>query len=296
MNDRYRGALLGTAVGDSLGAPVEGALRVPDTYLDSLEVDPPRTYTDDAAMTLGIALSLVERSSFDGDHMARTLADVYAAEPGRGYGAGPPQVFRNLRAGMAWYEAATGMFGGTGSFGNGAAMRVAPIALFAHPDTDRVAHLAHQSALITHTHPEGIDGAVAQAVAIDRVLTEDHLDPAGMVETVMAYLRTDVLRRRLSGVPRAVEEGLDFASTLGNGIAARDSVPTALACFLSAPDSFRLVIRRAIGTGGDTDTVGAMAGALIGARVGLLGIPEIWRSVEDSERFVQLADEIDQIR
>lgn len=296
MNDRYRGAMLGTAVGDSLGAPVEGAVRVPQTYLDSLDAEPPRTYTDDAAMTLGIARSLVERSAFDGDHMARTLAEVYANEPGRGYGAGPPQVFRNLRSGAGWDEAAAGLFGGTGSFGNGAAMRVAPIALFAHPDTERVAHLAHQSALITHTHPEGIDGAVAQAVTIHRVLADDHPGPAGMVETVIPYLRTDVLRRRLSDVPRAVDEDVDFASALGNGIAARDSVPTALACFLSTPDSFRLVLRRAIGAGGDTDTIGAMAGALVGARVGLSGIPEVWRSVEDRDRFIQLADAIGQMR
>src|SRR5690606_20553177 len=84
MKDRYRGAMLGTAVGDSLGAPMEGALRVPQTYLDSVDAEPPRTYTDDAAMTLGMARSLVERSAFDGDHMARTLAEVYADEPGRG--------------------------------------------------------------------------------------------------------------------------------------------------------------------------------------------------------------------
>lgn len=296
MNDRYRGVMLGTAVGDALGAPVEGVLRVPDTYLDSLDVDPPRTYTDDAAMTLGVARSLVECSGFDGAHMARTLAEMYAEEPWRGYGAGPPQVFRNLRGGMAWNEAATGMFGGTGSFGNGAAMRVAPIALYVHPDTDRVSYLAHQSALITHTHPEGIDGAVAQAVAIDRALADERPDPTAVVETVMNYLTTDVFRQRLSEVPQAVADDVDLGRVLGNGIAARDSVPTALACFLSTPDSFRSVVRRAIATGGDTDTVAAMAGALAGARVGLSGIPDGWRSVEDSERFTALADEIGQIR
>lgn len=291
MNDRYRGTMLGTAVGDALGAPMEGAPRVPPSYLDSLDTDPPRTYTDDAAMALGIARSLVECGDFDGEHMANRLADMYADEPWRGYGAGPPQVFRNLRSGMAWDAAAAGMFGGSGSFGNGAAMRVAPIALFAHPDTDRVAHLAHLSALITHTHPEGIDGAVAQAVAVDRILAGES-DTASLVEMVTRHVTTEVFRRRLSEVPGVVAGEADLAHTLGNGIAARDSVPTALACFLSEPDSFRDVVRRAVGAGGDTDTLAAMAGALAGARVGLSGIPENWRSVEHADRFIWVADEL----
>lgn len=285
--------MLGTGVGDALGAPVEGHPLVSAGYLDSLDADPPRTYTDDGAMTVGVAHSLIECGGFDGDHMAATLASTYEKEPWRGYGAGPPLVFHNLRAGMPWDRAASTMFGGSGSFGNGAAMRVAPVALFAHPDHDRVADHARHSAMITHTHPEGIDGAVAQAVAVSLVLESDATEqpePARLASTLAEYMTTDVFRQRLARVPQVVERGTALAPSLGNGIAARDSVPTALGSFLRHPDSFRNALRTAIGLGGDADTIAAMAGALVGARVGVTGIPEKWRAVEHSDLFIQLAD------
>jgi len=130
LQAKFRGALLGVAVGDALGAPFEGAGTVRRRDLERLEREPgPLRYTDDTHMTIGMAESLVERRGFDGAHMVAVFARNFAAEPWRGYGAGPPQVFRLIERGVPWDQAGRALFGGSGSFGNGAAMRVAPAAL-----------------------------------------------------------------------------------------------------------------------------------------------------------------------
>ncbi|MEX2654267.1 MAG: ADP-ribosylglycohydrolase family protein [Acidimicrobiia bacterium] len=292
---RYRGCLVGSAVGDALGAPMEGRTLVTQAYLDRLESDPgPLRYTDDTAMTIAVAESLTVRGLFDGADMAATLAARYALEPWRGYGDGPPEVFGNLERGVAWNQAATSLFGGSGSFGNGAAMRVAPVALFGHPDTDQVAELARNSAVITHTHPEGIDGAVAQAVAIDHVLGLPlgvEPDPAAMIERVRRYVTTTKFHHKLETVEAIVSTG-DHRRlpVLGSGITAHASVPTALACFLLHLGSFPAAVKTAISLGGDTDTIAAMTGALVGAHLGLSAIPEQWRAVEGADQIVDLAD------
>lgn len=297
MIDRYRAVLVGTAVGDALGAPVEGR-RSTRNYVASLDRETPELrFTDDTAMTIGVAESLVEVGAFDGHHMAHTLARHYTEEPWRGYGAGPPEVFGNMERGVPWNEAAASLFGGTGSFGNGAAMRVAPVALFAHPDTHTVASLARETSLISHTHPEGIDGAVSQAVAVDRILardTDEAIEPRRLVMEIQPYLMTAILRDKLSYLAASIGQRSpdELAQVLGSGISAHTSVPTALACFLTHPDSFSDAVRTAISLGGDTDTIAAMTGALSGAHLGLDAIPSAWRNVEGHATLIALADKL----
>lgn len=294
LADRFRGALIGTAVGDALGAPVEGHRSVPSTYLDSILDDPPNlSYTDDTAMTFGVAESLVARDGFDGAHMAEAMADRYGKEPWRGYGSGPPRVFARLARGIPWDQAATHLFEGEGSYGNGAAMRVAPVALYAHPSLDRTAEIARQSATITHTHPVGIDGAVMQAVAVAALLSTTTSDSlTDLPRLVTSHVETAVFRDKLRFIDRhaGIRPIDELAATLGTGIAADASVPTALACFLTHPDDFAAAVTAAISLGGDTDTIAAMTGALSGAYHGYTSIPGAWQVVEGADELIALAD------
>lgn len=297
MKERYRGTLIGVAVGDALGAPVEGS-HTTRAYVASLDRQTHElTYTDDTAMTIGLAESLLEVDGFDGHHLAHTFARHYAAEPWRGYGTSPPEIFGKLERGVPWHEASTSLFGGSGSYGNGAAMRVAPVALFAHPDTHTVASLARHTAIITHTHPEGIDGAVCQAVAVDRLLGRDpdaSIDPSELIEGIQPFLTTAIFRDKLSYLSASIgrRNTGDLAQVLGTGVAAHSSVPTAIACFLTHPHSFPDAIKTAISLGGDTDTIAAMTGALSGAYLGLDAIPVGWREVEGHRKLTDLADRL----
>src|ERR687898_722066 len=116
-----RGALLGTFVGDALGMPYEG-LHL-EAIPDRLEMAEARlgrgTYTDDTEMMIGLAESLLERGDVDPDHLAASF--VENCDPARGYGAGTLEVFDLWRSGVGVDEAAARVFGGRGSFGNGAA-------------------------------------------------------------------------------------------------------------------------------------------------------------------------------
>lgn len=270
---------------------MEGRSRVPTEYLKSLETAPPNlSYTDDTAMAIAVARSLVECEEFDGAHMAATLADEYEREPWRGYGAGPPRVFANLARGVPWDQAAASLFGGEGSYGNGSAMRVAPVALHAYPSQHRAAEIAHWTALITHTHREGIDGAVVQAVAITALL--GHSSPSEIASVVMSHAKSSVFRNKLMFIDRHIGDRPlgELADELGTGIAAHMSVPTSLACFLANADSFTGAVEAAVSLGGDTDTIAAMTGALAGAHNGYSAIPKTWQEVEGAAELVRLAD------
>ena len=152
LKSKFLGALIGTGIGDALGAPFEGWSRV---KLEKIEEVAERrevlTYTDDTHMMIGVAESLIRTRGFDGENMAQTFVKNYELEPFRGYGPGPPRIFRLIRAGKAWDKAAQELYHG-GSYGNGSAMRVAPIGVFYHDNPEMLREVAYKSSQITHTH------------------------------------------------------------------------------------------------------------------------------------------------
>jgi poly(ADP-ribose) glycohydrolase ARH3 len=297
LADRFRGALLGVAAGDALGAPFEGRPRVdPAAVRAWAGADQPLRWTDDTLMTIGLASSLLARRGFDGAHMAATLADDHAAQPWRGYGPGPPQVFAALREGVPWDEAPRRLFGGSGSRGNGAAMRVAPVGLVHHGDPRRAARLARRTASVTHAHELGLQGAALQAAAV-AWLVDATLPPvpAGLLDAVRPAAPAPAFQRRLDALERIPPDWSPerVAETLGNGVEATRSVPAALHAFLRNPRSFSRAVCHAVTLGGDTDTIAAMTGALAGAALGASAIPGAWRArLEEPDRLERLAEEL----
>jgi poly(ADP-ribose) glycohydrolase ARH3 len=293
LADRFRGVMVGTVVGDCLGRPMEGS-REPDlAYIDEMvERLPMLSYSDDTVMTIELAESLLERGGFDGADMGRRFAEAWHEEPHRGYGSNIVHVFNAVLRGVPWDEAAARQFGGEGSFGNGGAMRVSPVALWAYPDLEETVRLAQQTSRVTHTHPVGIEGAVIQAVAVLHALRDD-FDPHDLLGELDRLMRTERFRGKLAILPTCLERGDDeyVRLHLGNWVAADKSVLTALYAFLMA-DGFEDAVRRAIRLGGDTDTIGAMAAAMAGARWGHSSIPESWLGVEGSERLERIGDRL----
>src|SRR5262249_21219061 len=150
----------------------------------------------------------------------------------RGYGAGAYTLLTRVAAGASWRTEAARMFGGAGSYGNGAAMRAAPIgAYFAH-DLERVRVEALRSAEPTHAHPDGAAGAVAVAVAIAAALASTRISRDAMLGEVVRWTPPSQTRDRLA---RADELGLAFdvqaaGEELGTGsnITSQDTVPFAV--------------------------------------------------------------------
>lgn len=136
--DRARGALLGTFVGDALGMPFEG---LPHTSVPAaVEMVAARrgrgTYTDDTQMMIALAESLIARGRVDEQHLARAFQEGY--DPDRGYDGGTRRVFELWATGTPIASAAAQIFDGQGSRGNGAAMRIAPVAVLFCEDRERL--------------------------------------------------------------------------------------------------------------------------------------------------------------
>jgi len=292
LKSKFLGALVGSGVGDALGAPFEGRRKIKPEEIEAVaEQQEVLTYTDDTHMMIGVAESLIKVNGFDGGDMARTFVKNYELEPFRGYGPGPPRIFRLIRAGEAWDEAAQKLYRG-GSYGNGSAMRVAPIGVFYYDDQNKLKEVAVKSSLITHAHILGKEGAALQAYAI---ALATNLEPSvalaqgEFLAKLTDFTQDKVYQQKLAKLKRLLGEP-DKAKTvaeLGNGIEAFNSVPTAIYSFLAHPNSFVEAVLYAISLGGDTDTIGAMTGAISGAYLGIESIPDSWRGKLENRLYIE---------
>lgn len=231
---RARLSLAGLSVGDALGErffgpPLEVVARIERRELPTGTW----TWTDDTEMALSIVETLDEAGTIDPDLLAWRFADRY--DPARGYGGGAHGLLQALRRGAPWRQAAAAMFGGTGSYGNGAAMRVAPVGAYLADDLDAVVEAALASARVTHAHPEGAAGAVAVAVAAaaaHRAAAAGDLDPGRLFDEVLARTPPGETRDGLAAAAAlpASTSPEEAARRLGSGsrVSAQDTVPFAL--------------------------------------------------------------------
>lgn len=298
LQSKFIGALLGTAVGDALGAPVEGWRFTEVQSLDRAGVRWPMRsgrYTDDTEMMIGVAESLISRKGFDGADMARTFIRNY--DPARGYGPGTKAALQRLRAGAHWSEASKGLFGGAGSWGNGAAMRIAPVGLFYYDDVDTLRMIAEHASQITHAHELGREGAVLQAIAVAFAVRGER---RGLLDALKGFAHQEEYRVKLQKLEALLEAESsteeEIITELGVGEAAFESVPTAIYAFLRFA-SFEASVTYAVSLGGDSDTIGAMTGALSGAYYGGEAIPAEWlERLEDGAKgrryITRLAEEL----
>lgn len=294
--DKTVGLLLGTALGDGLGRPFEGGPGPSSAAVRQVaEADAALTWTDDTAMTIALAewlLSVPGREA-DQNSLVALFADAWHREPWRGYGSGPARIFTAHLAGVPWRETTRTLFGAQGSFGNGGAMRVAPVAVVA-PDVQAASGLARRTAAVTHAHPLAQDGAAVQAAAAYLALRTDPavpLDRRAVLSAVKEIVETSEFGTALLRVEELQDaaEPRQIAAELGNGIEAVRSVPAALTCFLLHPDDPPRAILTAVCCGGDADTIAAMTGALAGARCGAGAFPEQWTSrLEQVHRLREL--------
>ncbi|MEM0083619.1 MAG: ADP-ribosylglycohydrolase family protein [Candidatus Nezhaarchaeales archaeon] len=294
MELKFIGCMLGCAIGDALGASYEGRFfsdfKVSDITFGG-------RWTDDTHMMIGVAESLIECRGFNGEHMAWTFIRNWQREPWRGYGPGPPRVFRLILSGVSWRKAAKKLYGGAGSLGNGAAMRVAPIALLYHDDVDKLREVAYKSAEITHAHELGMEGAAVQAYAIALALkiNDGEFNPEDYLRDVACFTKSGVFRDKLFRAIKLLDEDdkLVIIRELGNGIESFNSVPTAIYCFAKNHDSYLKSILYAVSLGGDADTIASMTGAIAGAFHGEEGLPEEWvEKLEKADYIKSLAREL----
>lgn len=272
-------SLIGLSVGDAFG---DQFFMLLNRGLSAARDMPPAPWewSDDTEMACSIVDVLMRAGSIDQD----LLAESFAArlDPGRRYGAGALELLERIQDGDSWRAATAESFGGNGSYGNGAAMRVAPLGAYFAENLVRAAAEATASAQVTHAHPDGVAGAVAVAVAAAHAAgggSAADLMPAVLEHVPAGYVRRGVERaQRIQGdsAERAARE-------LGNGsrITAQDTVPFTLWVASRHLDDYEGAVRACVSVGGDMDTTGAIVGGIVAARVGSAGIPDEWQAARE---------------
>jgi len=286
---RIRGSLLGLAVGDALGAPLEGAPpeRAKQAVEAGLEMVGGRSWaagewTDDTALALALAESIAAHGLLDTADVAARYIEW--AHVGKGIGNTTAAALRgakdeaDARARAEAFHEATNR-----SAGNGTVMRAAPIGLAA-PTVAAAADAAREDARLTHYDPAAGTASAALCAALVAMRDEGNALAAATVQAcehdrvhdaiAAARGRPDTLAELAAG-----EEMGACWTTLGVALHALEVI-----------DDYEQGVLWAIGLGGDTDTNAAVAGALLGCRHGAGAIPERWlEPLQERERIEQAA-------
>jgi ADP-ribosylglycohydrolase len=243
----------------------------------------PWRYTDDTVMAIAIAEVLEELGEIHPESLAANFARLYMADPHRGYGPAMHGLLPELaRRPSLWKEKSQALFNGGGSFGNGAAMRVAPLGAYFADDLDRLVEQAELSAVLTHSHTEGVAGAIAVAVAAGLACRHatSRITPRDFLREICDRTPASEVRiRLLRAIALADETTVEGAvGILGNGgkVSAQDTVPFCLWVGASHLDDYEDALWTTVSGLGDRDTTCAIVGGIVALSAGVGSIPTSW--------------------
>ncbi|MGW7237310.1 ADP-ribosylglycohydrolase family protein [Streptomyces sp. NPDC054804] len=271
--DRALASLRGLATGDALGSQFFVPVNYP--LLQRRELPPgPWQWTDDTEMACSVVTVLAAHHRIDQDALAHSFAAHHDFD--RGYGPAVNRLLRLVREGGEWRELAAALFNGRGSWGNGAAMRIAPLGAWYADDPEQATHQAEISAYPTHQHREAVVGAMAVAAAAALAAAPGGPpSPEALLDGVVALVPRSAVGQGL----RRARDMLDYddegtvAAVLGCGrrTSAHDTVPFALWSAARALGDYERAFWATAQVGGDVDTTCAIVGGVLAA--GAAGAP-----------------------
>ena len=298
QEDRIQGVLIGTAVGDALGLPAEGlsprriARRWRGRWRMNL-VLAKGMVSDDTEHTLMVAQSLLAAPADAGEfqqQLARKLRWWFLGLPA-GIGKATLKACLKLWLGVAPSRS------GIHSAGNGPAMRSAVIGVFFAGDAQQRQAFAAASSRLTHSDPRAEIAALAVAETAALFSLNQSENVLEVLPTLGSNEEWQGICTRLTQALAAGQGVREFALAMGlkKGVTgyAFHTVPVALYAALRHGDDFETALVSALDCGGDTDTVGAIVGALMGARLGIGSIPQPWiDGIADWPRSVSLLQKV----
>jgi ADP-ribosyl-[dinitrogen reductase] hydrolase len=300
MREALVGVLIGTAVGDSLGLPMEGMSARRQRKLFPLPlrqrlVGSHGMISDDTEHTFLLGQSLLA-SPADATGFQRELARrlrwwLLSLPAGIG--------FATLRSILKLWLGVSPGRSGVESAGNGAAMRSALLGVYFRDDAGRREAFVRASTEITHRDPRALIAAraVAEAAQWMAEATDEVEALLSALQRVGEHAEWVALLPRLGECLSSAAPSTEFAKLIGAGEAvsgyAFRSVPVAIYAALRHPDDFSSAITDVVSCGGDTDTMAAITGALVGARVGVAGIPNEWHArIAEYPRSIKILQHI----
>lgn len=322
--DKFKGSLIGVAIGDTLGHPFEGMLRDGiysqfTNFEDFINENKKlfNTYTDDTQLTIHTAQALIKGKGFNVHNFIEEYVK-WLDDPPIGAGYGCITAVRKLKYRIPWKEAASN------SGGNGTTMRIAPIGLFYNKDTKALKSAAIKSSSLTHSHPAASAGAVVIASAIaylidkepksgfsideffdeiissisnsqDEIWEEFYQILGKLRKSLDLPIEAGLIKFSQSGVksPYFIEEYLGKAFVHPYTIS---TVVCAIFIFLKNLNSFKECIFKLATAGGDSDTVGAIGGSLAGVYFGMKNIPDdLIQMVKNYKKILKISEDLFEI-
>ena len=292
--DRFLGCLLGLACGDAVGTTVEFRRRGSfKPMTDMVGGGPfnlePGQWTDDTSMALCLAESLVERDGFDPvdqlERYVRWRREGYLSSTGAYFDSG-----NVVDEAIEQFERTREPFCGPTEpmkSGNGSIMRLAPVAMFYHPDLDAVVHHSGESSRTTHGSQQCVEACRLFGAMLFRALSGESKE-----DTLLASSSApEALHPGIQAIADGAYRNKDESEIKGSGYVVA-SLEAALWCF-DRTDNYRDAILKAANLGDDADTTAAVCGQIAGAHYGVEGIPAEWLAkVAMRERIEELAEKL----
>lgn len=302
--EQAQALLLGVALGDALGWPVEFLDR-PAILVKygrpGIQAPPdPALVTDETQMTAAVAEALVEAGHRELEVLMGAMARSFIgwkrdpSTPSRAPGATSMRGVNALERGAPWREA-----GVKDSKGCGSCMRVAPVGFFYQAEPGRLQNIARAQGVLTHRHPTADAACIAGAYLIKLAL--DGVDPSEYPQRVLkfGYGISAEFDAAIERVTQALawpdeEAALNhIGPTRGGGWVAEEAIAMAVYCVMRHPDDFVATVRLAANISGDSDGVASIAGGLVAARLGLSALPADWLArLENRDYLIDLAQRL----
>lgn len=280
LKSKLRGYLYGTACADALGRPVEHLTleQIKNKYGEKgiLELPPDSPWTDDTQLMLVLARGLLRGAELEIPELMDRIAEelvLWLDEPDLGAGATTRGAALSLKDGIPWSES------GLSSKTCGSLMRAGILGFVFRNDPQKLVEVALISGRITHSHPvaeaASLAGAYAVKLALDGVEPWEMFEPLIEVTQGISKEFTHALENsyKLAYSDIGDEEGL---RKLGQGWYADETFALAYFCILRYPHDYKKAVQVAVNITGDSDSVGSVAGGILGARLGIDAIPVSW--------------------
>ena len=283
----YRAArsLTGLSIGDAFGECFFGNSEIIQANLATQTVpEGPWLFTDDTIMAIAVFRELCIDGNINPDRLMQRFIRNHDADPHRGYGATLRRLLRETAEGGDYRQLAAAAFDGQGSAGNGAAMRVAPVGAWYYNDLEKIRELTTIATLVTHTHPEALQGALAVSIAVGlatKAGREKNVpSPVAFLGAVAEQLEPSATKQKIIQSTRldASMHIATVAGVLGNGVTmlSQDTVPFALWCAAHNLRQFDQALWRAVSALGDRDTICAITGAVTIMSSDINTVPANW--------------------
>ena len=328
---RIEGCILGGAIGDAMGSPIEFCdLKTIQKYygeegIKELEIgmSGEADFSDDTQMTIFTADGLLKAidEKFDSkkapqiEDMYRSYINWYITQTQdyneerqkEGWIAGSVGLYQRKAPGDTCLSALQSGRIGTienpinKSKGSGGVMRVAPIGLLYHKRPEFAFNIAVDNAAITHGHPSGFLSAGFLAALIANIINGKSIEEAvnNSLNILSNHEDNEEVKEKIIQAKKLAKTNTnptEAIKEIGQGWTGEEAIGIAVYCALKSPDSYKKAIRMSVNHSGDSDTTGAITGNIMGALLGSKAIPSEWiEKIQDKKLLLRLAKDLSEM-